>query len=63
MPTDKRRVLWVVEVKIRDRWTPLLLRTAHTRRNALTEAANQRHYYPDAITRVRAYVPREEETR
>ena len=62
MPTDKRRVLWVVESKYGGQWTATC-RVWYTRQAALVSAANHQHYYPDAVCRVRAYVPREETSR
>lgn len=62
MPTDKRRVLWVVEMKSGGRWLPSC-RVEYMRRDAVRAAANFQHYYPNTECRVRAYVPREETSR
>lgn len=62
MPTDKRRVLWVVERKYDGEWSSTC-RVEYTRRAALREARNFRHYYPEEECRVRPYHPREEKKR
>jgi len=63
MPTDKRRVLWVVEQRVGKHWVPIASRVEYLRREALTAAANYKHWYPEVECRVRAYVPREEKGR
>ena len=62
MPTNRRRVLWVVERKYEGEWSATC-RVEYTRRAAQIRAADGKHYDPKSEFRVRAYVPREEKKR